>query len=173
MSFTLALLGTDTHFQTAFLQTEYPRGETISIVAALLAHQLPQSPLIDDGIEHLCHRNFHLINGPDTFGTQVFDRIKRGFFACVRAVIAGQTKINMIAHSRGGAEAMLLAHELNRLKDLASLLSLSNLGQSSNPKLRAALTSLTWTEEDIEQLKINLGELQVAMFLLDPAQQFM
>jgi|LauGreDrversion4_2_1035121.scaffolds.fasta_scaffold123006_3 hypothetical protein len=50
--------------------------------------------------------------------SRVYDRIQRGILSCLTAICRGEKQINLIAHSRGSCESILIAHELDRLKTL-------------------------------------------------------
>lgn len=57
-----------------------------------------------------------VVNGPKTDGSDVGEKIGIGLGIALNALVRGQTKLNDIAHSRGGVESILIAHELDAIK---------------------------------------------------------
>lgn len=188
------------------ISKSYIRGETFSYTAQLMslllgehdstikyadAH-LPKSPYY----AHAYHSNsVDVINGADTPGYEVGDRLAKALMLALAAVAEGKTQLSISGFSRGGVESIVLTHELARVRDaLAKDLSiekprdrrsLATLIQESNsvPGLalvkdpsytRQVLTELVTSEplDDEQELKLkllnNLNALQVKLFVLDP-----
>ncbi len=175
MAFTAALLGTDTVF-TPQETVDYDRGESLSIASSLIeggecTHTSPE-PYIG--------RSIHVIEGPDTLGTAVHDRISRAVLSILHALARGETQINIMAFSRGAVEAILVAHELERIVNLFKQRPFHHAGitNSTNPAteaqmrggaLGAAFNAL------IQQLQSNpddfvgsLSDVKLAIFNIDP-----
>lgn len=132
--FTLCMLGTDTNYtpelkqekksssQTAAV-ADYPKGETLSIISSLIKSNevkidLQSSvPYKSDAVT--------VITGPDTLGRNVGEKIGLGLAEILLAIARGKQPINIIAHSRGAVESVLIAHELqavcNRINNCDSI----------------------------------------------------
>ncbi len=204
----LFLLGTDVNFVPVPDQKEvapYIRGETFSYAAQATAKLLGQEGVFlkehaKAGHENYAHA-FHsdsvdLINGPNTMGDEAGDRIAKGLLLSLQAIAKGQTEINLSGFSRGAVEAIVLTHELERVKKaleedaanttlpkktLAEIINESNSVPSAIALFRhasytrqvlTALTGTTVAHEDEEVLKANLltglKQLKVNLFVLDP-----
>ncbi|WP_040536208.1 hypothetical protein, partial [Legionella drancourtii] len=204
----LFLLGTDVNFVPVPDQKKvapYIRGETFSYAAQATAKLLGQEGIFlkehaKAGHENYAHA-FHsdsvdLINGPNTMGDEAGDRIAKGLLLSLQAIAKGQTEINLSGFSRGAVEAIVLTHELERVKKaleadaastifpkktLAEIINESNSVPSAIALFRhasytrqvlTALTGTTTAHEDEEVLKTNLltglKQLKVNLFVLDP-----
>jgi len=119
MAFTLILLGTDTLYAPE-TSIYYERGELLSFTGTLIPGT--QS---GDLVEPYHGYAIQIINGPDTMGYGVGDRIARAVLSILRQIQQGETKYNILAHSRGAVEAILVAHELKRIQELFSKESVS------------------------------------------------
>lgn len=60
--------------------------------------------------------NTRLIEGPDFFGRLVYKKIAEGTASLLGSILEGRNNLNIQGHSRGGIEALLIAHELDRIK---------------------------------------------------------
>lgn len=126
--FTLCMLGTDTNYTPEFKsqskksrpQTEavadYPKGETLSIISTLIE----SSEVKIDRNNAVPYKSdtITVINGPVTLGSDVGKKIGLGLAEILLAVARGKQPINMIAHSRGAVESVLIAHELQAARTL-------------------------------------------------------
>ncbi|WP_058517895.1 hypothetical protein [Legionella parisiensis] len=133
--FTLTILGTLTDFTPELKQIakptpytkgakvkDYPKGETLSVISFLIKTNPPAKitkvdaknpyPLQADEVT--------VVNGPTTDGSNVGEKISLGLVAILKAVARGQTLINIIAHSRGAVESILIAHELQAIQKMIS-----------------------------------------------------
>lgn len=59
-----------------------------------------------------------VINGPKTDGANVGEKIALGLAVILNAISREQTQINIIAHSRGAVESILIAHELEAIQKI-------------------------------------------------------
>lgn len=184
----------------------YIRGETFSYTAQLMTHLLGEqdstvkypdaSNTKSPNYAHPYHSNsVDVINGADTPGFEVGDRLAKALMLALGAVAEGKTNLNISGFSRGGVESIVLTHELARVRDaLEKDLAKDNLSErrtlatiigdsKSVPGLsiikdpsytRKALSDLVTNEklQDDTELKIkllqNLKQLQVKLFVLDP-----
>jgi len=190
--FTLTMLGTDTVYTPA-LKTKnmpqkgsYPKGETLSIISSQIKTQTP--PEIDPtnkSVYPYKADEITVINGPTTLGTEVGDRIGRGVAAILKAITQGKKPINIIAHSRGAVESLLIAHEINELQNhiqncstMESLVEYVEAQQkqrkkkSSTPDIVKALNEelkkTTQPEEFLKSLKTHFSSCTLNLFAIDP-----
>lgn len=125
-SFTLTMLGTDTVF-TAKLKdgkkpipikvSDYPKGETLSVVSTLIETTQAPEVNLQTQIPYKADE-ITVINGPNTAGSNVGEKIALGLAATLKAIERGQAPINIIAHSRGAVESILIAHELEEIQKI-------------------------------------------------------
>lgn len=133
--FTLTMLGTLTDFTPELKQTakpspytkgakvkDYPKGETLSVVSSLIkTNLLPKAAKVDAKNPYPFQTDeITVINGPTTDGSNVGEKIALGLVAILKAVARGQTRINILAHSRGAVESILIAHELQAIQTIIS-----------------------------------------------------
>ena len=121
----LVFLGTATEFsplpdavtEGLIAPAGYDYGESLSILTVLLSTgRLPLNKDTDT-VEPISQPQIHLIHGPDNLGTEVGDRIARGIYRVLDSVLNNDTtRFNILAHSRGAVEAVLLAHEIERIQ---------------------------------------------------------
>lgn len=131
--FTLTMLGTLTDFfpdlkkdpkPTPYIKgakvKDYPKGETLSIVSSLIKTDIPpKSAKIDAKNPYPFQADeITVINGPKTDGANVGEKIALGLAAILKAISRDQTQINIIAHSRGAVESILMAHELEAIQKI-------------------------------------------------------
>jgi hypothetical protein len=117
MAFNLIYLGTDVTFNPSPSQ-DYPFGETLSIIASLIyGTQTVQKKGSLDKAELVLNECVTVIKGPDTLGTQVYNRIACGVLAILEAYTRGERHFNIMGFSRGGCIAILTLHEICRLKE--------------------------------------------------------
>ena len=184
----------------------YIRGETFSYTAQLMTLLLgeqestikfPESHLAKSpNYAHAYHSNsVDVINGADTPGYEVGDRLAKALMLALGAIADGKTHLNISGFSRGGVESIVLTHELARVREalerdlkienqserrsLATIISDSKsvpgLALINDPSYtRKALTGLVTNEklDDEQELKLNLlnklNDLQIKLFVLDP-----
>ncbi|MFI4919120.1 MAG: hypothetical protein ACHP65_06155 [Legionellales bacterium] len=203
------LLGTGVNFtERPIIAQSYPRGETLSYVALLTSHLYQEkatqhADASNAGSAHYAH-GYHsssvdVINGTDTPGFEVGDRLAKTLMLALAAVATGKTALCVSGFSRGGVAAIVLMHELKRIRDglradlkiqnpaqarsLASIIADSHSVPSAmtpaslrNPSYtRSALNTLIpnkLAEKDDKVLKekllVQLEQLQVKLFVLDP-----
>ncbi|MCL9685677.1 hypothetical protein [Legionella maioricensis] len=131
--FTLAMPGTLTDFTPDLKQTpkptpytegaevkDYPKGETLSVVSSLIKTKvLTNTKKVDEKNPYPLETDeITVINGPNTDGSNVGEKIAQGLAAILKAIARGQTISNIIAHSRGAVESILIAHELQAIQTM-------------------------------------------------------
>lgn len=206
----LYLLGTGVNYvdRPTNIETDrsYIRGETFSYAAQLMTHVLGEEDSAvrypdannskSPNYAHPYHSNsVDVINGADTPGFEVGDRLAKALMLALGAVAEGKTNLSVSGFSRGGVESIVLTHELKRVLDaleedakkekpgekrsLATIIqdstSVPGLSLIKHPSYtRSALAGLVTAEvlEDEEALKArlltHLKALQVNLFVLDP-----
>lgn len=185
----LFMLGTDTFFtpeptknySKEELKKTYENGETLSYTAQVMASCLDEETLERDKNSPLSFNtsSVAVIDGPTTLGSEVGDRIARGVFLILKAVLSGQSNIQISAHSRGAVESILIAHEIDRIKKAlkekpkAHLYSL--LLNTPCSYTKAAFQTLLGKEQhykfqNFENSKLMKGlhEAKLNLFLMDP-----
>ncbi|MFA5959982.1 MAG: hypothetical protein WC785_05650 [Tatlockia sp.] len=184
MAFTLALLGTDTSYlpdnnETA-LAAGYAKAETISYILSLVKgnNQYTYIPSADNKEEKpplvkYSNSKAAVVDGPDTMGSEVGDRIARGVQAVLKAISEGETQINIIAHSRGAVEAILVAQEVERIQKLCAKGDLDpNAWANSDDKKKntgAYMKSLNiFAGIDPEKVQKNIANVKISMLNIDP-----
>lgn len=187
MPFTLTMLGTDTLFTPEgqkFPVVDYPRGETLSIVSTLITGDAVRN---DKAISSYVSNQVEVIIGPTTTGTEVADRIIRGVLAVLKAIARGETTINIMAHSRGAVEAILVAHEINNIQkyycdaqkegrrapNLFAILTILAKDESSNPKgntgkIQQHLVKMAEIKEISGAFNDTIGNVHINLFATDP-----
>ena len=139
MAFTLTLLGTDTSFKPNDYIAETPSSETLSFISSRIDSTNDHAQIRDIGTDdddddaYVIDANPEasaikgmapayalddvvVINGPDTAGSIVYDKISEGLCALLDAIARGESVLNIIGHSRGAVESILVAHELERIQ---------------------------------------------------------
>lgn len=106
---TLYLLGTDTEYKQAKDPDCYYQQESLSFC-----------------YDHTCGDYKHIIDGPDTLGTNVGEKIALSVIKVIDWLkYADIETVNIAAHSRGAVQAILVAHELEALQKYSGDLDLS------------------------------------------------
>jgi hypothetical protein len=179
----LFLLGTDTKFTpkpTIGTDLSYVRGETLSYAAqataAILGEAETDKGAAADSPLSYSTPSVDVIDGPTTLGSEVGNRIAHGIFVGLKAAATGKTKLQITAHSRGAVEAILVMHELDRIKKAlrdAPTKTLKAIMLESCCKLTSAAVAELFAEggetfEDREFLATRLEALEVNPFLIDP-----
>lgn len=169
------------------LQEYYPKGETLSLVSMLVNTNNPvadQNPLVPYHSPDIA-----VVNGPKNEGTDVGEKIGIGLGIALNALVRGQTELNEIAHSRGGVESILIAHEINAIKeaiplceDFEHLIKELTRQQTERHKgkptnntpdiIKSLLTQLPQSTAEREQwfqsLKTNISDVSMNLFIIDP-----
>ncbi len=129
-AFTLTMLGTDTVY-TPDLKSkrgahakkddvvieDYPKGETLSVISSLV--KITTAPQPEANYPYQA-KEIAVVNGPNTNASNVGEKIALGLAAALKAIAQGQKPINIIAHSRGAVESILIAHELEAIQKMIS-----------------------------------------------------
>ncbi|MCC5791682.1 MAG: hypothetical protein JJT82_03625 [Legionellaceae bacterium] len=171
MAYTLTLLGTDTQFTPNQLANAYDRAETLSYLSTLIH---PQSTMQTDAVTQFRNAHVCVINGPTTLGSEVYDRISRGVAAVLEAVSRGETNVSVIAHSRGAVEAILVAHELERIQNVFNEkgdAALEEVVNSSCQSTRAMMNighKSEYQSLDLKNISQNIAGLKLSMLNIDP-----
>lgn len=188
-SFSLILLGTNTTFTLKEKSDKnYPKGESLSVVATQIKtnpNQVTQKD--DEGISELIKNEVEVIKGPSTLGSEVGDRIGRGLASLLKAISRGQTTLNILGHSRGAVQGILIAHELNELQKIIGVCEsldemLSHLKKQQDERvnkktsntndfisiLKKKIKEHPNQGEFFENLKFNCPKASLNFFLMDP-----
>ncbi|KTD74568.1 hypothetical protein [Legionella tucsonensis] len=200
--FTLTMLGTDTVYTPTLkskkkakplkkgdiVQEYYPKGESLSIVSTLI--KTKENPVINHK-QPAPYQSSEatVVNGPKTDGTDVGEKIGIGLGIALNALVRGQTDLNDIAHSRGGVESVLIAHELDAIKkainscenfeqlikELTQQQTARKNGKPFNNTpdiIKPLLTQLPKDKQDQERwfntLKANIANASMNLFIIDP-----
>ncbi len=75
-----------------------------------------------------------LIEGVDTLGFKVYQKIGEGLAQQLQAIARGENVLNLVGHSRGAVECILVAHELERIQKI-----IQENKSLSNDELKAAI----------------------------------
>lgn len=187
MSFTVIMLGTDTVFTPepeTFPKVDYPRGETLSVISTLIVGEAIRD---DKAISPYVSTQVEVIIGPGTTGTDVGDRIKRGILAILKALARGETVLNIVGHSRGAVEAILIAHELDGIQthyrnaerneqpepNLLDVLAILARDEVSNPrgntgKIQQHLMKMSELKDIGGLFNNSIKSAQINLFIIDP-----
>ncbi|MFZ4076563.1 MAG: hypothetical protein ACOYKA_01130 [Legionellaceae bacterium] len=127
-----------------------------------------------------------VMEGPDTLGFNVYEKIAKGTLDLLKAVAQGETTLNIIGHSRGAVESILIAHELDRIQKVmwaepCSILTVEQFktlicdspDKKTKKKLRELLKKTKGTSDFYETLmeKFRAKDkhaLHVNIFAVDP-----
>lgn len=211
--FTLTMLGTDTDFNPTLKEkvlnesieqkklrkekpVDYPKGETLSIISSLIKTEKgPKKDTKDipdlsktKGISQYITDETEVIKGPTgMYGSETGDRIARGVSALLEAINRGQTTLNVIGHSRGGVESIIIAHQIDEIQTLIK--NCDNLNElltqikqkqnqrwvnegSNTPDIVDVLVQKLKDHENdsnfFTQLKNNIKNASINLFVIDP-----
>lgn len=163
---------------------DYPKGEPLSIVSSHIKTSNTPVRKPTPEVNAYSANEIEVITGPTTTGSNVNDRIARGLAALLKAVARGHKPLNIIAHSRGAVEAILIAHELQSVQSVID--QCDNLGQvithlkkqqdsrkDSNTKdiitvLKQQLADVLNNEDFFKDLKAQCKEASINLFAIDP-----
>ncbi|PWY56875.1 hypothetical protein DGG96_03915 [Legionella qingyii] len=198
-SFTLTMLGTGTIYTPTLKDKKkapvklgdtvmeyYPKGETLSIVSTLIK---TDDPVIDHKqLVPYQSLKVRVVNGPKNDGTNVGEKIGIGLGIALNALVRGQTELNEIGHSRGGVESILIAHEINAIKEAIN--SCQNFEQlikelvrqqaerqkekryNTPDIIKPLFTQLpkdnVAQEQWFNELKRNIAKVSMSLFIIDP-----
>lgn len=184
--FFLFMLGTDTtyiHQPTKLLADEvkkkhYENGETLSYMARLTALTLqePAPQIVSDHTVAFNTPSVKVINGPTTRGSEVGERIAMSTFLILEALAKGKLQFHLSGHSRGAVQAILIAHELDRIKQeltthptktLYTILTNSPC-ESTKAAFKKDCEEINETQEVRTQLLTQLTRSTLNLFLIDP-----
>ncbi|KTD55883.1 hypothetical protein Lsan_3435 [Legionella santicrucis] len=172
MSFTLTLLGTDTQFTPDHLENAYDRAETLSYISTLINKE---STMPTDDVTRFRNQDVAVIDGPTTLGSEVGDRIARGVAAVLEAISRGETNISVIAHSRGAVEAILVAHELERLQNLIKEKGLNSFSpEILNSVCKYTKTAMSGSHKGTfeslkwDEISKHISDVKISMLNIDP-----
>jgi hypothetical protein len=169
MPFTLTLLGTDTAYSPGHVDNAYDKAETLSYISKMIhGDQLPT-----DSVTELRNTNVAVIDGPTTLGQEVGDRIARGVQAVLEAISRGEENISVIAHSRGAVEAILVAHEIERIQTLLADPSAdrTKLTNSECKYTKAAMNgphASTLSAIDLDKVAEHISKVKLSILNIDP-----
>ena len=179
----LFLLGTMSKFKKrpTVPEINYKRGETLSYTAQALVSLLGEeadSNLSPNDTHAYASPSVDVLNGPDLAGNLIGERIAEGLFLALGAVARGKQRLQIVGHSRGAAEAMIILHELERIKlaliktpkkSLRDILLATPCNYTKNALLKLCPISV---KEDCPinraLLCYNLNQLETNSFLIDP-----
>ncbi|WP_298624015.1 hypothetical protein [uncultured Legionella sp.] len=175
--FTVTMLGSLTDFTPELKQIakptpytkgskvkDFPKGETLSVIASLIKSDTPAKiikadtknpyPLQSDAVA--------VINGPNMDGSNVGEKIALGLAVILKAIARGKTIINIIAHSRGTVEAILIAHELETIQKISASCVvfdeiLKQLTEQQTKRYKGTPTNNT--PDIIEPLKVQINQI--------------
>lgn len=188
MPFTLFCLGTDTVYTSGnnYLERDVGIGlqETLSTVAGYILepteHYTPIL-LVDPSLKtntdvNPLHQSATVLDGPDTTGIVVHDKIAKGLILCLDAMLRGERVINLIGFSRGGVIALHITHELQRIREALNS-SEGNAGDIiCNTPIQWCKNHLNTNYRENINKKVTLDALnaafadpfQINIFALDP-----
>lgn len=179
----LIALGTDTQFTEKPVVVQKPAnspyelGEFYSFLMQYITHLLGEKGEKHKGAISYVSESVTVIDGPDTAGTLVGDRISKLVLQTLGFAASGKETLILGAHSRGAVETMLALHEIHRIKEeLASEDTPKSLHEilcnSTCPYTKAAMQKLSKSVQDKPQnrklLLERLNKLNLNAFLLDP-----
>ncbi len=181
----LFLLGSSTLYTpTPTVGREYLRGETLSYTAQVIVSLLKETPEAITPLPPGDARAFgslsvDLLNGPSALGSEVGLRIAQSIFLVLHAVLRGKLTLQIVGHSRGAVQALLLLHEIQRvttaLRDTPATPLRTILLDTPCDYTRAAITRFfpvspdpTETSAQRSQLLDCLSKLVMNSFLIDP-----
>ncbi|ARB93982.1 hypothetical protein [Legionella longbeachae] len=172
MSFTLTLLGTDTQFTPNHLENAYDKAETLSYISTLINNE---STMPTDDVTRFRNQDVAVIDGPTTLGSEVGDRIARGVAAVLEAISRGETNISVIAHSRGAIEAILVAHELERLQNLIKENGIDSFSSEIlNSVCKYTKTAMSGSHKGVfeslkwDEISKHISDVKISMLNIDP-----
>ncbi len=168
MAFTLTLLGTDTQYKPDGYIPNTPSGETLSFISSRIKsseHHVPTFHYDSDEDINVVEGSdaaaatinpghyrdqIYVINGPDTSGHNAYDKVAEGLRALLDPIARGENIINIIGHSRGAVESIIVAHEIQRIQDTLRKHPefdsideiIDAIANSDNEKTKAVLTKL-------------------------------
>lgn len=172
------------------VKVDYPRGETLSFIASVINRSEKIEPSVTHQTEEQATtleqpviERAHVIEGPETFGTDIGIKIRDGLLKLVAEIATGETELNIVAHSRGAVESILIANELERLRqivnnsetDPAITLDYQSLIDSPCTYTKAAFISFFKAPQNQALLNTQLAELKnkiksvaLNLFNIDP-----
>ncbi len=174
--FTLTMLGTLTDFTPDLKQTpkptpytkgatvkDYPKGELLSLISVLIKTLILVKAAKVDAKNPYPYQadEVTVVNGPKTDGANVGEKIALGLAEILKAIVRGQTLINIIAHSRGAVESILIAHELESIQAIITTCAtfeevLKKLAEQQTKRYKGTPTNNTPDIIEVLKSQINL-----------------
>ena len=125
------------------------------------------------------NQNSAIINGPKTFGEGKYEIISRSLVHLLEQMTKQSNLdiINLAGHSRGAVETIIIAHELQRIKDAIKSKDdcsvdelIEIIKQSPNEETKKILAGLSLELTDTERSNLiqNIKQLRVNIFAIDP-----
>lgn len=182
----LFLLGTDTVFiprptaneEDPVKKRYYERGETLSYAAQAVVSLMGEEGACGPKGNPLSYTSpsVEVLNGPTTRGLEVGQRIAQGILLALNAIASGKSNLQITAHSRGAVEAILIMHELERIKKALQAEPLKTLYQilmeSPCKYTRTAMKEFITNGDESEALRAvlatQLENVKINPFLIDP-----
>ena len=166
------------------VKVDYPRGETLSFIASVMNRREKVEPNIThQAEEQAVIERPQVVEGPETFGTDIGIKIRDGLLKLVAEIAKGETELNIVAHSRGAVESILIANELERLRSIVDnsetdptrTLDYQSLIDSPCPYTKKAFVSFFKAPHNQALLNTQLAELSnkiksvaLNLFNIDP-----
>lgn len=127
MAFLLTLLGTNTKYEPTWERNGLPGNETLSFISSHVGRAsiedsiTPVNELLSDDYASYRAPGVTVIDGPKTDGSNVYEKIASGVYELLTAIQGGEFQLNLIGHSRGAVECIVVSHELQRIQDTIKL----------------------------------------------------
>ena len=194
--YVITMLGTSTNYKPSneqksklmrkgSEQNEIPYTELLGFISEQI-NSTHKTLLPDEHGNQFKHVRYRLnpittvINGPDVQGHKVNHRIAMGVYEALRALFNGYDEINLIGHSRGAVESIIIAHEIQRIQQAINnenftIEEFKNIYLNSpNPKINQCLDKLfpkdfTLIDELVFTPFIaKLKKIRINIFAIDP-----
>ena len=162
----------------------YTHFETLNMLFSLMKdksiNQPFLTPLIKSGNPSDCcslaayREHSGYIVGVDATAQLIGEHIMHNLFCILEAIQRGHQEALIFGHSRGGAAALLTAHELDRLKQDTSNQSLYDLlletpcNYTKKALEKISSEQKTWLNVHAESIRNALKAFRITMLLLDP-----
>lgn len=180
MPYTQFCAGTDTLYSSTLNDSPIPNGyddhETLSRIFDGIEGDALPAPAVSDMTSRLAvtkPQKAQYVNGPSTLATNIGQCMANNLLGVLQAISEGETTINLVAHSRGAVAAILITHELDKLRETLQTNPSANIYdiliktpckytpaalQSEEAKIKALS----------DKVKKHLASVQVHLFGVDP-----
>lgn len=170
-SYVLTLLGTDTVFSPSMVPNAYDKAETLSYVATLIEGTRICKFTTEVPVTQF--ENVVVVDGPTTLGQEVGNRIAWGVYFALNAISQGTTHINIISHSRGAVEAIMVARELHRIQKLFKTPGFSDrlvlINTDECPYTKEAMgANEQFKSLNFKSIATHMNQVKVSMLSIDP-----